>query len=419
MLRRIAPDQVKIGMFIHALDESWLDNPFWRTRFLVKNTSDLARIRESAAASVVIDERRGLPLKAANPCQTSVPVPTLSTPAASAGSALAQQQANSFAEEAERATKMVRAATDEIKTLFDAVHGGDVVNISAFASTVAEVISSINRNPRALIAITRLKSRDVYTYVHSLSVSTLLASFGRSLGMSDSEVYELGLAGLLHDIGKIFIPDAVLQKPVSLTDEEFAVVRTHPERGYHMLRQDPTTPEVVLDICRHHHERVDGSGYPFRLKGDEISRVARMAAICDVYDALTSNRAYKSAWTSQQAITKMHRWVGHFDPELLLAFMKVIGVYPPGLLVRLPGDRLAVTLLNGRRASRAKVRIFYCARTQTPLPLHDVFIEDGARDNEILNEEVPLDWGIANWSVVAEQLMDGKTPRLPSKPLFS
>jgi HD-GYP domain-containing protein (c-di-GMP phosphodiesterase class II) len=419
MLRRIAPGQVKIGMFIHAFDESWLDNPFWRTRFLVKNTTDLDRIRESAVSSVVIDERRGLPLKAGNPCQGAPTVPTLSGPASSPRSASAQQQANSFAEEAERATQMVRAATDEIKNLFDAVHGGEVVNISAFSSTVVEVISSIKRNPRALIAITRLKSRDVYTYVHSLSVSALLTSFGRSLGMNEMEVYELGLAGLLHDIGKIFIPDTVLQKPVSLTDEEFAVVRTHPERGYHLLRQDPTTPDVVLDICRHHHERVDGTGYPFRLKGEGISRVARMAAICDVYDALTSNRAYKSAWTSQQAVTKMHRWVGHFDPDLLLAFMKVIGVYPPGLLVRLPSDRLAVTLLNGRRASRAKVRVFYCARTRTPLPLHDVFIEDSASDNEVLSEQVPLDWGIANWSVVAEQLMDGKTPRLPSKPLFS
>ncbi|MDX5983235.1 HD-GYP domain-containing protein [Sphingomonas echinoides] len=419
MLRRITPDQIKIGMFIHAFDESWLENPFWLTRFLVKNANDLERIRKSAVPSVVIDERRGLPLKAASSGRATATVPTRPDLGSPPRSPLAQQQANSFAEETERATEMVRAATDEIKALFDAVHGGDIVNISAFSATVVDIISSIERNPRALIAFTRLKSRDVYTYVHSLSVSALLASFGRSLGMTEQEVFELGLAGLLHDIGKIFIPDAVLRKPESLTDEEFAVVRTHPERGHLLLCQDPTTPAVVLDVCRHHHERVDGTGYPFRLKGEAISRVARMAAICDVYDALTSNRVYKSAWTSQQAITKMHRWVGHFDPELLLSFMKVIGVYPAGLLIRLPSDRLAVTLLNGRRASRAKVRVFYCARTRTPLPLQDVFIEDNLSHDEILKEQDPLDWGIANWAVVAEQLMDGKVPRLPSKPLFS
>ncbi|MEG3126205.1 HD-GYP domain-containing protein [Sphingomonas sp. GB1N7] len=292
MLRKIARDQVRLGMFIHSFDGPWFDHPFWLPRFRLTDLRDLARIRDSAVPAIVIDEERGEPLDMSMP-----PCPPPEATQDSAGarvlprSLLALQCARSFAEEQEYAIAMVRHSKREMKRLFAAAHAGEGLDLDAFTPMVAEVMTSIARNPYALIAITRLKKRDEYTYVHSLAVSALMTSFGRTLGMTEIEVFDLGLAGLLHDIGKMIVPDKILKKPDSLTDAEFALVRTHPEQGYLLLSQNAATPPVILDVCRHHHERLDGSGYPFNLKTDAISRAARIAAICDVYDALTSNRS--------------------------------------------------------------------------------------------------------------------------------
>jgi HD-GYP domain-containing protein (c-di-GMP phosphodiesterase class II) len=414
MLRRITRDQVRLGMFIHAFDGPYLQHPFWLPRFRLTDPADLTRILESEIPGLTIDESRGVALAATEQPVSQVPVPepapsTRTLPAA----LLAPQRERSFEQEREQATKLIRHSTAEMTRLFRAVHAGEGMNFDDFTPLVCEVMSSVSRNPHALIALTRLRSRDEYTFIHSLSVSALLTRFGRSLGMAELDVFELGLAGLLHDVGKMIVPDKVLNKPGSLTDEEFALVRTHPEQGYILLSQTPDTPHVVLDVCRHHHERIDGTGYPFRLKGDAISRAARIAAICDVYDALTSQRAYKSAWSPEEAICRMYEWSGHFDRELLVQFMRAMGVYPPGLLVRLRSNRLAVTMPNGRRASRMKVRVFYCTRERRPLPLEDVTIDDNLAHDQILSEEYPLDWGFTGWPIIAEQLSKGMAPKLP------
>lgn len=305
-------------MFIHAFEGPWLHHPFWLPRFKVTEMADLTRILVSDVPGVVIDESRGLPFAEpdpdhaiqARPPLAAEPVPVDGT-APLTRSLLGEQRARGFAEERKHAVGLVKHSTREMKRLFAAAHAGEGLQLEQFTPLITEVMASLTRNSHALIALTRLKRRDEYTYVHSLAVSALMTSFGRNLGMAETEVFELGLAGLLHDIGKMIVPDRILSKPDSLTDEEFALVRTHPEQGYILLSQALDTPAVVLDVCRHHHERLDGTGYPFKLKADAISRSARIAAICDVYDALTSNRSYKTAWTAEEAITRMYDWSGH------------------------------------------------------------------------------------------------------------
>ena len=412
MLRRISRGQVRLGMFIHAFDGPWLDHPFWLPRFHITEAGDLARIAESNVPSLVIDEERGLPLECTAGPQCNQVLNDSEAPRVLPRSLLSIQRARSFAEERAPALALVKHSTREMKRLFAAAHAGQGLQLDAFAPLVAEVMGSLSRNPYALIALTRLKRRDEYTYVHSLAVSALMTRFGRSLDMSEAEVFDLGLAGLLHDIGKMIVPDKILKKPDSLTDAEFALVRTHPEQGYLLLSQNPATPGIILDVCRHHHERLDGSGYPLGLAGSSISRVARIAAICDVYDALTSNRAYKAAWSSEEAISRMYDWSGHFDRELLVGFMKAIGVYPPGLLVRLRSNRLAVTLPNGRRASRPTARAFFSMRDRELIPFDDVVIDENLSHDQILDEQYPLDWGIPNWPLVSEQIMAGTVPKL-------
>lgn len=408
-LRTIAPDQLRLGMFVHGFEGSWTRHPFWLTRFLLTEPGDLDRVLASGVAGVVIDERRGLPLGDAAPVPVVAQEP-LTLPRA----LLASHAAASFADESKRAQTMVATASRDIAGLFASAHAGETLRLDAFVPIAADVIASISRNPYALIAITRLKKRDEYTYVHSLAVSALMTALARTLGLTEQEVFELGLAGLLHDIGKMVVPDHILSKPASLTDEEFALIRTHPEQGYLLLSRHGGMSEIILDVCRHHHERIDGSGYPRRLKGEAISRWARITAICDVYDALTSNRVYKKAWSPADAIARMAEWTGHFDREMLFAFMKTVGVFPPGLLVRMRSNRLAVTLPNGRRASRPRVRVFWDCRARGPLPMEELVPEESLSGDQIMREEYPLDWAFTGWPALSEQLIAGNASGLPS-----
>jgi hypothetical protein len=158
-----------------------------------------------------------------------------------------------------------------------------------------------------------------------------MMALGRRLGFEGAALTELGLAGLLHDIGKVGVPDATLNKPGKLDALEWASVRQHPEMGWDILRRESAAGPVALDVCLHHHEKTDGTGYPHKLGGDAISRAARMGAICDVYDAITSDRPYKRGWEPAEAIRRMAEWQeGHFDRTIFHAFVKLVGIYPTG-----------------------------------------------------------------------------------------
>jgi len=414
VLKRISRDQVTVGMFIHAFDGPWLQHPFWLPRFLLKAPQDRDKILTSDLQTLVIDESRGRAAKAecmaiaGDRARSPKPlflVAEQARPNALRKTASASDRVCRFVEERASATKLIKQSTLEMRRIFADIRLGHAIQTDDVAPLVAGISASLTRNKFALIRLTRLKSRDEYTYVHSIAVSALMVSLGRTLDLSPQVIFDLGMAGLLHDVGKIVVPTHILSKPESLTAEEFALVRTHPEQGYRMLSIAPGIPPIVLDVCRHHHERMDGTGYPFKLTGDVLSLPARIGAICDVYDALTSDRAYKSAWTPQEAISRMHEWTGHFDPGLLFQFMKTVSVFPAGLLVLLRSNRLGVVMPNGRRASRIMVRAFYATRERCVIPHEDVPIGDTLNHDQIMGEEDPASWGLADWKSMSEQII--------------
>jgi putative nucleotidyltransferase with HDIG domain len=259
---------------------------------------------------------------------------------------------------------------------------------------VDDINDSVTRNPGALISLARLKSVDDYTYMHSVAVCAMMVALARQLGMDEEQTRSAGLAGLLHDMGKVHVPLNILNKPGKLTTAEFTQIQSHPADGLRMLMGGANVDPVALDVCLHHHERIDGSGYPDRLKGDDISVFAKMAAVCDVYDAISSNRPYKSGWDPADSLHKMSEWASaHFDRGVFQAFVKSLGIYPVGSLVRLTSGRIGVVVEQHTKSlTKPVVKVFFSIKANIRIPAETVDLSSIDTTEKIAAREDPAKW---------------------------
>lgn len=313
MLKRISTQQLTLGMFIEAVEGTVSDQRFSRRhRFLLRHEELMRQLKTSGAENIIINTAKG------NDAEGS---------AQSAGAALTRS--DDCPETIAAITHAVRSAADAIAGTFAAAEAGGSVSLKGMAAAAGRISDAVQTNPAIFIGVTRLKSKDETTFVHSVSVSGLMIHFGNYLGLDRGTVDLLGISGLLHDIGKVEIPSAILNKAERLSANEREIINLHPVFGREILSRNAHMPEMVLDICFNHHERMDGGGYPSGRAGDEISLYTRIAAICDVYDAVTSVRPYKTPWTANDALTWMLRREGHFDLPLLKKFALCISASLP------------------------------------------------------------------------------------------
>jgi len=301
----------------------------------------------------------------------------------------------SAAEEQENAKRVIKSSKKAVASMFHEVRMGKAVNAEAALQLVDDIATSVARNEGALISLVRLKNKDDYTYMHSVAVCALMIALANELGLSEAETKQAGMAGLLHDIGKAGIPIEVLNKPGALTDEEFTTVKQHPERGHTMLVQANITDEVVLDVVLHHHEKVNGMGYPNKLKADEISLFAKMGAVCDVYDAVTSNRPYKDGWEPGVSLHRMAQWAEHFDDSVFKAFVKSVGIYPIGSMVKLKSGRLAVVIDQSPKSLLTPVlKVFFSTKSNSRIPVEVLDLSKPSARDSIVGHEDPVVWGV-------------------------
>jgi HD-GYP domain-containing protein (c-di-GMP phosphodiesterase class II) len=395
MLKKIDSSQLRVGMFIHELDCGWMEHPFVRNRFKVSKDEEIHKVLAAGIRHVVIDCGRGLDVAEA---------PTLDQAQASTEAELtaavtecAMVARTSLGEEIGRAAMIRQQACSLVRTVMQDARLGKAIELDQVTPVVENITNSILRNAGALISLSRIKNKDDYTFLHSVSVCTLLVAFCRSRGMDQDTIYQAGVGGLLHDTGKALVPDSILNKPGRLTEDEFAIVKRHPRDGYELLRMTPGIGLIPLDITLHHHERRDGSGYPDQQDEHAISELAQMAAIVDVYDAITADRCYHKGVPAAEALRKIFEWSKfHFNPVLAQEFIRCVGIYPVGTLVRLESGRLGVVVEPHETSLLTpKVNVFFDTRSENRIPTQTIDLSrpvgSGGAD-KIVGLESPEKW---------------------------
>lgn len=406
-------------MYIQELGGPWIDHPFWRKSFILEKPEDLQLLRSGSIGAVVIDTAKGLDVGGEGDNDDNDDGEELEAEEIEAGGEASGAQGVAAAEsrsavparpprpahlaekttadqEQARASKVLGAAKPAITSMFEEVRMGRAVDAADVLPLVEEINASVSRNIGTLIGLARLKTADDYTYMHSIAVCALMVALGRECGLSAEDTKQAGLAGLLHDIGKMAVPKDILQKPGKLTQEEYITVKNHPAAGYEMLRAGKNISRMALDVVRHHHEKVDGSGYPDALKASQISLPGKMSAVCDVYDAITSNRPYKHGWEPGESLRRMAEWNNaHFDNHVFHAFVKIIGIYPVGSLVRMKSGRLGVVIdHNPLLLLQPTVKLFFSVSSQSRIPVEMIDLAKPSARDMIMSHEDPAKWGL-------------------------
>lgn len=380
-----------------------MDHPFWKKSFLVSSPDELQSIRNSNVAELIINTDKGLDvLVEADPAPVVAPPEVSATkpePVPVAAPAIVHAVGTapvSMDRELGQAAQIMAQSQKAVFNMFQEARLGKAVDEQSMRPLVEEISASVSRNSGALIGLARLKNKDDYTYMHSVAVCALMMALGRQMQLSEEEVRKAGMAGLLHDIGKMAIPNEILNKPDKLTDSEFVTVKQHPQAGYDMLSRSKEMSAEVLDVCLHHHEKMNGTGYPFGFKGTEISLLARMGAVCDVYDAITSNRPYKRGWCPSESIKKMSEWSGpHFDERVFQAFVKSVGIYPVGSLVLLKSGRLGVVIEQKEESLLTPmVRVFFSTKSMAYIAPDLLDLSKPGVNDKIVSRETAIKWGL-------------------------
>ena len=395
MLKRISVHQLTVGMYLKEFCGSWMEHPFWRSSFVITDPKDIEVVRASSIREVWIDCSKGRDLPAGEPLVSEAESEAqVDAELASAADAEREVARTSLTAEFTRAAKIVAKSRQAVTSMFEEARMGKAVDTHGAQRLVEEISDSVSRNPGAVISLARLKTADDYTFMHSVAVCALMIALARQLALDEQQTRSAGIAGLLHDLGKAAMPMEVLNKPGKLTDAEFAIIKSHPEEGYRMLLEARQVDAVALDVVLHHHEKTDGSGYPKRLKGAEISLFAKMGAVCDVYDAITSNRPYKAGWDPAESLRRMAEWAnGHFDPTVFQAFVKSLGIYPIGSLVKLKSGRLRLVVEQSQKSLLTPcIKVFFSTRSEARIKPEIIDLSRPECTDKIVSREDPTKW---------------------------
>ena len=380
--------EVRIGMHVIRLDCPWEETDFLLQGFVVKSEADIDAL-QAQCKTVVIEGKvkRPTELRPEQPPQRTTKPSFLqllngkskhnqsrrhSKKSQGAASLYVPKARVTYinkvdvTREISNARDSYDSAKSMAKNIMAGIRVGRALDLNKAREVVDHCVDSLLRNDDALLWLTKIKHKDEYTAEHSINVSVLSAAFGKQLGMLEEEIRTLGLCGLLHDVGKVKVPDAVLLKPGALSPEEHEIMRNHCNYGRDILMSAPKVAHSAVDVAYNHHERLNGKGYPRGLKAEQIPYLAKIVGIVDTYDAITSNRVYDRARSSMEALEIIYRCSGdQYDPDLVKDFIRLIGIYPPGSIVQMTNGEVGIVIAsNPKNKRRPKVILVRDANQQ-------------------------------------------------------
>lgn len=372
--KRVLVSELKPGMYISSLDRPWLETPFLMQGFLIHNQGDIEDIAKYCSY-VEIDIALSKTFDNSNPANiienqdNSKEIAKL-LPHRKLRN---YQDQTTIEEELKHAKLIIEEMALTIANVFLRAQSQSTINVTEVREAVTPMVESISRNPDACIWLTRLRNSDDYTYQHAISSSIWAVALGRHLGFPRADLETIAIGVTLFDIGKMSLPIDLLHKRGRLNHEEFEKIKSHVPLGLEQLEKAGGINNSIRDIVSYHHERHDGTGYPNGLKGNEIPVFARIAAIADCYDAITTKRPYAHAISPVAAIQKLYEWRdAAFQSVLIEEFIQAIGIFPAGTLVELTNGEVGVVLAEYRtRRLRPKI-IQLLDKDKRPLPNYKV-----------------------------------------------
>lgn len=394
MVKKIKTDKLRPGMFIHDINCTWLDHPFFGRTMSIKDDEMVDRIVKYGIREVYIDTEKGCDIAEA-PTKDEVDKAVEAEIQKTGEIDFDLIRPVSVEEELMRARKVRQQAMREVQKVMNNIKLGNQIQAESVEYTVDDIIVSLLRNPDALMSFGKLRKMDEYLYHHSISVCVLMVSFGKFLGFDSHLLKEIGLGAMLHDIGTMKVPQEIMTKNGSLTNDEYEHVKEHVEHGRIILEETEGVTDMSMMTAYQHHERLDGSGYPNHLKESEISYAGQAMAIVDVYDALTTKRNFRAMIEPTKAIRMIYEWSDtKFNKELVKKFIRCIGIYPVGSLVRLESGLLAVVVSHSASdLLRPVVRVMYDSKREQMLMPYTLDLGNSSEDR-IISYESPETWNV-------------------------
>lgn len=369
-LKSILPNELQVGMYIAKLDGDESVKKL-RSEGLITRPATVDQIQSLAVTSIVIDTQKGID------CVTSKPYTTRPSVAVKSFDmsthALAKEDIGAtkvaYSDEIKRASELKNKALSLVSDVMNDVKLGHALDLTSVDVVASEIVDSLDKNQNALASLMRVRSMDTYLLEHSLNVSVLMGIMARSLGYQDEVIKELVLGAFIHDIGKIRVPDEILHKPGKLDAEEWAEMQRHVNYGIEAIQEVDGISQIAKDICAQHHEKLDGTGYPFGLAAESIESHSRISSVVDVYDAVTADRCYHKGMEPTVALKKMLTWTGdHLDKNMVYQLIRCLGVYPPGSLVELESGHIAmVQEVRTMHPNKPLVQMVYNAKQKKRL----------------------------------------------------
>ncbi len=399
MIKKIKVEQLKSGMFVHDFNCSWFDHPFLTNAMKIDDEQIIQKVIDYGMREIYIDTDKGYdlggaPTKDEGKQEIQTEINRMVEPEKISNNTV------SVKEEIVKAKEIRNKAKETVHNIMEDVRFGRQIRTEGVGQVVDNMIDSIFRNQDALISLVRIKEKDEYTYMHSISVGVLMISLGKHLGFKMQVLKEVGIGAMLHDVGKMIVPQLILDKEGKLTENELEIMKKHAEYSRKLLEQTNDISDTAITMAAQHHERMDGTGYPLGLEGDEISYYSKAVAIADVYDAMTSKRCYKDKYLPAEVLKQIYEWSSYqFDRTLVEQFIRCVGIYPVGTLVRLESGLIGVVLQNGAKSLlQPVVRIVYNTRNGSfvRLPYEIDLAQPFSRNDEdrIVSCESPGKWNI-------------------------